>query len=156
MALAPASISPVSQLLSSAVTGCGTISLLTQRTRSPGRTCRLAGVNSDRMMITSWSRRDCPLGCWSGFAAAGPMTADAATSPVKKVRRFIRRALFERADQHLGVALVSSEYFETGFEERLHLGVFDIRDESRLDKIVHRLKIAESVRRIALVECRTP
>ena len=62
------------------------------------------------------------------------MTADAATSPVKKVRRFIRRALCERADHHLGVALVNLECFETGFEEGLHLGVFDIRDESCLDQ----------------------
>ena len=84
------------------------------------------------------------------------MTADAATSLVKKIRQFIRRALCERADHHLGVALVSSEYFETGFEERLHLGVFDIRDESCLDKIVHRLMIGEFVRRIAFFECRAP
>ena len=67
------------------------------------------------------------------------MTADAATSPVKKVRRFIRRALCERADHHLGVALVNSECFETGFEEGLHLGVFDIRDESFLDQPAERL-----------------
>ena len=77
------------------------------------------------------------------------MTADAATSLVKKIRQFIHRALCERADRHLGVALVSSEYFETGFEERLHLGVFDIRDESCLDKIVLCLMIGEFVRRIA-------
>ena len=83
------------------------------------------------------------------------MTADAATNPVKKVLRFIRRALCERANHHFGVAPVSSEYFETGFEGRLHLGVFDIRDESCLDKIVHRLRLGEFVRRMALFECRT-
>jgi len=30
-------------------------------TRSHDRTCRLGGVNSDQMMITLRSRRDCPL-----------------------------------------------------------------------------------------------